>query len=462
MRKSDKRDFSAFLRFARFPDPFDTAILPVNPHPNATVGFLCNYPEDFWTFAPIVERLPEAEYVFTTAAAIPQDDRGKRLAALIINQLANLARKQKANWRIFVPFSLPEDALTDEEKDLKQAILAQELKGLQNFFQKYEVIVATTTGNFLSNPALSHKKKILLYENANIRIAPEKLSYLDGILVPGEFMAPLFRAFAETLVIGSPRLERIREHTTASSGNRRTLLYFPSRVNPKQNEAIGDIAKFLPPKWRLQVIIPHFRQISRHAWNQRKQTPTLELYFKGEIDKAMLIARADIVMVEDAEHILECLFFERSIMLFDSTFDIKDWNFNEQLVPQANTKSFGIQDPTVADMGVIFKNPESLPTAIRLFFKPTVRDTIREFQQKLRPIFFKPQSSEIGALSAADFIRTIQKSKRPPESIISRMYAQYNSFEKLVEYYKNSFGITPPYGSLTLVLLRWLMKHGQR
>lgn len=394
--------------------------LTEKPNTKAVIGFIVDQPEDFWIFAPIVGELAESELIFIS----------KGLGAKTLHSLGEIASSQNKSWRIFSG-------------------------RIHDFFEQYELIIGTRLERILSDSALAHKKKVLFFEPTfgwSSMTSLKLSSRVDGVAATGPHFATLFRPFTPTAIIGSPRLEEMRHRPVPRD---KSILYVPNITNPRVKEIISAVMEAVPEGYKLSMLVPTMQ--STKAKDETGANGKLQIISMAENSPALAIAQSAIVILEDDTSIFDCIFFEKPIILLDTFFGRTEWDKEEQLMPLANTKEFGQKDPTLADIGVILKKPQNLPDAIKLIEQEAIIKQLTRNIKRLKKIFVSaPRGSAVK--SAIAFIRSVQKSQRPPESLLARTYEAQENWAKLNQYYEMRFGAKPPYGSLTKTLIQFLSK----
>jgi hypothetical protein len=490
MEYNPKKEFSFFLQLADLKDPLDLTLIPSNPNFDADIAFLCDSIEDFLTLSPIVKAMPEAEFVFFYRSY--SKDPKERINLLIeANYLLKLASKDNLYCRLYYLDNRIEQSLKEEdhspsrlyyldnriEQSLKeedhspsrlyyldnrieQSMLYEffmELRTMFNFFEKYKILVGAKPWGPLSFVPLTHKKKLLFCENPLEWMNVRNFSHIDFFAATGPYPASLFSVFGPSRIVGSPRLEVMFNSVplkNPASGKIDSILYLPSKSNLLLKENINILLDALPEQIQLKIFIPYFRALSRHIWNQSAAIPEIEVFFYGDKDPAEIIASSDVVIIEDPTYLIECLLFEKPIILFDRVFKENAYFDMEHIfLPQQDSKSFGISDPTISDIGLILKDPTNLEEAFKIIEEGTaVLETLQSLNKIKEAFISFPKENSLK--ESIRFIREAKNMPRPRESFLSRIW----KYEELLRYsniyLQQRFGVKYPLGDLALKIFR--------
>lgn len=388
---------------------------------NKRIAFLCEVPEDYWIFSPVIRNLPAAECI------IAPPPRKPAAAQFITQTISDLATQENLKWRFF-----------NAESDW-----------IADFFAPYDLIAGANLEGYLSHPALTMKKKLLFTEQTTSwpgTLSFKRAARVDAIAAPGAYCADAFAAIAPTEIVGSPRLEQA---TARAAGNAPpSILYAPSAHNIRLRDALAAVEDAIPSSHRLIVRMPTIRARWETRRNSRGSGKHAELVFWGEREPASLVAAADAVIIEDLSLLLDSLFFEKPMVLLDVLFG-RQTAREDVFVPPRTTRTFATDDPTIADIGVIVRAIRNLPAALmRTSELRKEKGAIEHRKAISRMMIARPPSG--ASRAATSFIRRVLDAPRQKESFLARTAEYQNTLERITE----RMGVRR--GALTRSLIRLL------
>ena len=188
-----------------------------NPNPNTDIGFIAQVPYHFYIFKNIIKHLAHVEFIVGEPYSYdePEEIQKRRQKALI-----ELIDKEKLPWRFF-----------DFKKDRNPG---------KKFFEKYQILVATTANGVIMSPLTKSIKKV------RVQYGQSKDTFEFGkwnkqfnlILVQGPYSAQHFRVLTQCVEIGFPKFDNwfngkiddttIKELKSKIDPRKKTILYLPT------------------------------------------------------------------------------------------------------------------------------------------------------------------------------------------------------------------------------------------
>ncbi|KKT14891.1 MAG: CDP-Glycerol:Poly(Glycerophosphate) glycerophosphotransferase family protein [Parcubacteria group bacterium GW2011_GWD1_44_9] len=297
-----------------------------NPNPNATIGFLIEYPFHYYIYKNIYPHLPESEFIVDAIWI----RRNVKNWEELIEGFTKFLNVEKVRFRIF------HTGLDADE-----------------FFKNYQILVSNTNKPILDLPCNQKKKKVrVMYGHSKDlwNFGPWSRVF-DLALVYGPYSHKYVRNYTHSVVVGNARFDgwfsgEVDKGIPADLKKRldphkKTILYLPTHGNLCSLEFITVAMPELLANYNF-IIKPH--QLTLYADPERLDKfrqfiiddPNSEriIWVDDYSDLVGLLAASDVIISDNSGAIFDAVLLDKPIVLIDTLtdqfFEKEMWNIEKR------------------------------------------------------------------------------------------------------------------------------------
>ena len=398
------------------------------PNNNADIGFIAQVPYHFYVFKNIIKHLSDAEFIVGEPYSYdePPEIQSKRLGGLI-----DLIEKEKIPWRFF-----------DFEKDRNPR---------NNFFEKYNILVATTANGIITSPLIKSIKKVRVQygQSKDAFEFGDWNRYFDLILAQGPYSAQHFRALTQCVEIGFPKFDDwfngkidgadAGELKSKMDPRKKTLLYLPTHGALSSLEKYREIFSALRNKYNILV-----KFHPRTVWHDSGQV----LFYKNNgfatyddsADILPMLKIADIVISDSGGAAFDALLAEKSLVILDVPIAAEETG---ELQTQENSIEQVIKRERKR-IGPVVDSPDKLESALEIAEQEFFEERRREWRGKL----FSFVDGKDGERAAREILRF--KNRGPNYSVI---IPTFNRCQSLIKALNSTINQTIPASNYEILVV---------
>ncbi len=401
-----------------------------NSHPDGRFGFLLQLPMDYYFHKEIYNKLPAAEFILYY--------EGPKHSA-VASDVSHFLNSRKVHWRFF-------------DETSKRPYYREQ------FFERYQGIIAHRNFKILWSPILSKKAKI------RILYGPGKDLWdfhpwnrvFNLILTYGRYSDNYLKLWAETKIIGNPKfdpwfLKKIPENDINQIKNvlnseKQTILYLPTYGELSSIEMILVSLKSLASKYNIIVKvhdITKYYEVERFA--SLISFDGFQIY-DGCQDILPLLESGDVVISDNSGAIFDAILADKPLLTINNLTD----EYFESLMEKTPQRLDGKRGRSTSKQsieqqiknknwgpGPVVDESENLGKAIVESLKNDRYGAKREYW---REKIFSFNDGRCAERAANEIKKIINLRQLPPKTLMAEIIDVYeNEFKELVlANFKNS------------------------
>src|SRR3989338_1607256 len=400
-----------------------------NPNPNAKIAFVVWNANDFYVYKDVYKHLPEAEIVVSDTFYSPIWQRGDEH----ITDLINLLKRHGVNWRVIRHLNLSDE----KEKEI-----------IENFFAKYEIIVAlrlwTPLATAMFNSWLFKKKSVLMNYGAGkdiITFAPW-VAHFNIVLSDGAREHHYFNLLSNSYIVGVPKYDnwfsqtidsvKIEQIKNRLDPAKKTLLYLPTHSAFSSLYKFSDAVISLADKYNILIKLHYLNSITEENIVKKFKEHKKIFLFDEKDDLLPLFCLADAVLSDSSSASLEAILVDKPLVILDTQEDEKNmteekeynglWYSSGQVYSKSIEQQ--IKKPEMA-VGEVVKNPEEVGVAVARSFGAEPR--FKENRKRLRDELFSYNDGKCGERAAGVIRKYLHGEIKPEPPMLGMAIRSYFS-----------------------------------